>query len=66
MTINERMDRASIAIDIRGERVDSHLTKLGSFLGDDVKVGAGNTLAAGTVLTPGTQVPHHATVGKEG
>ena len=37
--------------------------KLGAFIGDDVKIGAGNTLAAGTVLAPGTTVPHHATVG---
>jgi bifunctional UDP-N-acetylglucosamine pyrophosphorylase/glucosamine-1-phosphate N-acetyltransferase len=63
MTINESMDRTSIHIDIRGEMVDSGLTKLGAFLGDDVKIGAGNTIAAGTVLAPGTSVPHHATVG---
>ena len=48
---------------MRGEAVDSGLAKLGAFMGDDVKVGAGNTLAAGTVLPPGTSVPHHATVG---
>jgi bifunctional UDP-N-acetylglucosamine pyrophosphorylase/glucosamine-1-phosphate N-acetyltransferase len=64
MTVNERMDRASIAVDIRGESVDSGLAKLGAFLGDDVKVGAGHTLAAGTVLPPGTSIAHHATVGE--
>jgi UDP-N-acetylglucosamine diphosphorylase / glucose-1-phosphate thymidylyltransferase / UDP-N-acetylgalactosamine diphosphorylase / glucosamine-1-phosphate N-acetyltransferase / galactosamine-1-phosphate N-acetyltransferase len=63
MTINENMDRTPIAVDVRGEVVDSGLVKLGAFIGDDVKVGAGNTLAAGTVLTPGSRVPHHATVG---
>lgn len=63
MTINEKMDRTSIPVDIRGALVDSGLTKLGAFLGDDVKVGAGNTLAAGSVLPPSTRVPHHATVG---
>ncbi len=63
MTINENMDRSSVRVDVRGEPVDSGLTKLGAFMGDDVKVGAGNTLAAGTVLAPGTCVPHHATIG---
>ena len=63
MTINEKMDRTSVWVDVRGESVDSGLTKLGAFMGDDVKIGAGNTLAAGTVLMPGTNVAHHATVG---
>ena len=63
MTINENIDRTSVRVDVRGESVDSSLTKLGAFMGDDVKVGAGNTLAAGTVLAPGTCVPHHATIG---
>jgi len=63
MTINESMDRTPVRVEVRGDLVDSGLTKLGAFLGDDVKVGAGNTLAAGTVLAAGTQVPHHFTVG---
>jgi UDP-N-acetylglucosamine diphosphorylase/glucosamine-1-phosphate N-acetyltransferase len=62
MTINESMDHASIVVDVRGEAMNSGLVKLGAFMGDDVKVGAGNTIAAGTVLAPGAQVPHHATV----
>jgi len=62
MTINENMDRTAIVVDVRGDALDSGLVKLGAFLGDDVKVGAGNTLAAGTVLLPGTSIPHHATV----
>ena len=63
MTINENMDRTPVVVDVRGEPTDSGLTKLGGFVGDDVKIGAGNTLAAGTVLAPGTSVPHHATIG---
>ena len=62
MTINENMDHTPVAVSVRGEPVNSGLVKLGGFIGDDVKVGAGNTLAAGTVLPPGTSVPHHATV----
>jgi bifunctional UDP-N-acetylglucosamine pyrophosphorylase/glucosamine-1-phosphate N-acetyltransferase len=63
MTINETMDRTPVRVDIRGEAVESGLVKLGAFVGDDVKIGAGNTLAAGTLLGPGTKVPHHATIG---
>lgn len=63
MTINENLDQSTVAVDVLGETVDSGLTKLGAFIADDVKIGAGNTLAAGTVLTPGTSLPHHATVG---
>ena len=61
MTINENLDRTSVRVDVLGETVDSGLTKLGAFIGDDVKIGAGNTLAAGTVLTPGTMraAPRH-------
>jgi UDP-N-acetylglucosamine diphosphorylase/glucosamine-1-phosphate N-acetyltransferase len=64
MTINENMDRTPVTVSVRGDTIDSGLAKLGAFIGDDVKVGAGNTLAAGTVLAPGTRVPHHATVGR--
>jgi len=63
MTINGSLDRTPIPVDIHGERLDSGLDKLGAFIGDNVKVGAGNTLAAGTVVAPGTVIPHHATVG---
>jgi len=63
MTINENLDQSNVSVDVLGEPVDSGLAKLGAFIGDDVKIGAGNTLAAGTVLTPGTSWPHHATVG---
>jgi NDP-sugar pyrophosphorylase family protein len=64
MTINENMDRTPVVVDVRSEPVDSGLTKLGAFMGDDVKIGAGNTLAAGTVVAAGTSVAHHATVGE--
>lgn len=64
MTINENMDRSSVVVNVRGEPLDSGLLKLGAFMGDDVKVGAGNTLHAGTVLAAGTSIAHHATVGE--
>jgi len=63
MTINENLDQSAVVVDVRGELMDSGLRKLGAFMGDDVKVGAGNTLPGGTLLPAGTRVPHHATVG---
>jgi bifunctional UDP-N-acetylglucosamine pyrophosphorylase/glucosamine-1-phosphate N-acetyltransferase len=63
VTINENIDRSNVCVEVRKRKVDCGLNKLGAFIGDGVKVGAGNTLAAGTVLNPNTTVPHHATVG---
>jgi bifunctional UDP-N-acetylglucosamine pyrophosphorylase/glucosamine-1-phosphate N-acetyltransferase len=40
---------------------DSHLRKLGSFIGDYAKVGASNTLLPGTVISSGTYIPHQGT-----
>lgn len=62
MTVNERMDREPIVVEILGQPVDSGLKKLGAFIGDGVKIGAGNTLAAGTILHPATIIEHHTTV----
>ncbi|MCK6554058.1 NTP transferase domain-containing protein [Candidatus Binatia bacterium] len=62
MTINERLERTPVTVDILGEPVDSGLVKLGAFLGDDVKIGGSNTIDPGTVISPGTIIPHRATV----
>ena len=40
----------------------SYRVRAGNLTSPDVKIGAGNTLPAGTVLASGTSVPHHATV----
>jgi len=64
VTFNENRDpETAVAADVRGDLVSSGLKKLGAFLGDNVSIGGGNTVAAGTVLAPGTRVAHHATVG---
>ena len=62
VTINENLDHSPISVDLRGESTRTGLKKLGSFIGDDVKIGASNTLAAGSILEPGTIVPHNATL----
>ncbi len=62
MTVNETLDRQPIALNIRGSKVDSGLKKLGSFIGDRAKIGAGNTLAAGTIVEADAVIEHHTTV----
>ncbi len=62
MTVNETMDRQPIGVNILGSRVDSGLKKLGAFIGDRAKIGAGNTLAAGTIVDAGAVIEHHTTV----
>lgn len=63
VTINENLDHSAVCVSLRGEPTETGLDKLGAFIGDGVKIGAGNTLAAGTFLDPGEVVPHNATVG---
>lgn len=63
MTINENMDRSTVRVDLRGQVADSGLDKLGAFIGDDVKIGASHTIAAGTVIQPGSVIPHRVTLG---
>jgi bifunctional UDP-N-acetylglucosamine pyrophosphorylase/glucosamine-1-phosphate N-acetyltransferase len=67
MTINHELDDRPVEVELPGRRVNSNHTKLGSFIGDRVRVGASNTLAAGTLVLPDVQVPHHYSYrGREG
>ncbi|HYD46888.1 MAG TPA: sugar phosphate nucleotidyltransferase [Terriglobales bacterium] len=63
VTINENLDHSPITVEIRGEAIETELVKIGSFIGDEVKIGVGNKLAAGAVIPAGTIIPHDATVG---
>ncbi len=66
MTLTQHLDRSPIEIHTPGGSVDSGLDKLGSFLGDGVRVGASNTLAPGTVVPPGEVIPPHCTYPRGG
>jgi NDP-sugar pyrophosphorylase family protein len=56
MTINREMDDRVIEVPIGARRVSTHLTKVGAFIGDRAKLGAGHTLAPGTVVGVAAQV----------
>jgi bifunctional UDP-N-acetylglucosamine pyrophosphorylase/glucosamine-1-phosphate N-acetyltransferase len=65
MTVNNLMNDESVKVKINPgthNRVsvltDSHLKKLGAFIGDNAKVGASTTLLPGTVISSGTYIPH--------
>jgi UDP-N-acetylglucosamine diphosphorylase / glucose-1-phosphate thymidylyltransferase / UDP-N-acetylgalactosamine diphosphorylase / glucosamine-1-phosphate N-acetyltransferase / galactosamine-1-phosphate N-acetyltransferase len=62
MTVNNAMTGQPVTMSINGEAVDSGLTKLGAFVGDNAKIGASNTLGPGTIIPAGTFVPHNVSV----
>lgn len=59
MTINRTENRKPIKVKILGKAVDSHYEKLGTFAGDNVFIGASNTLLAGTIVPSGKAIPHN-------
>jgi len=61
MTINRNVDRGPVVALVEGREVATELEKLGSFIGDGSRIGAGNCLSAGLGLGPKTVIPHHRT-----
>ncbi|MBU1627502.1 NTP transferase domain-containing protein [bacterium] len=61
VTINEKLDGSTISVIVNNQKIDSQLTKLGSFIGDNTKVGASNTLLPGTFIHSSQMIPHRGT-----
>ncbi len=57
MTVNRSIDWQPISVKNGTKKVDSGNVKLGAFIGDEVVVGAGNTIQPGTVVPPGKVLP---------
>jgi bifunctional UDP-N-acetylglucosamine pyrophosphorylase/glucosamine-1-phosphate N-acetyltransferase len=57
MTINRELDDRVIEVPIGARRVSTHLSKVGAFIGDRATLGAGHTLAPGTVVGVAAVVP---------
>jgi len=63
MTVNESLDDTTIEVKIGDRLVDTGLTKVGAFVGDRAVIGASNTLPPGTLVPPGSRLPHRGTIG---
>lgn len=59
MTINRGELGKSVKTRVHEAVIDTGLKKLGAFVGDDVIIGAGNTIIAGTVINAGVSIPHN-------
>ncbi len=57
MTVNRSVDWKTISVKNGRKARDTGLTKLGAFVGDNVVIGAGNTIQPGTVVTPDQILP---------
>ncbi len=56
MTVNRAIDWKPIGVKSDNKKIDTGKTKLGAFVGDNVVIGAGNT------IQPGTVIPHEKTL----
>jgi bifunctional UDP-N-acetylglucosamine pyrophosphorylase/glucosamine-1-phosphate N-acetyltransferase len=59
MTINRKLDSSPIDVILNEEKVSTGLTKLGAFIGDGVKIGASNTLGAGSIISANSEIGHN-------
>ncbi len=57
MTVNRHLDWETVKWKQGKKPIDTKRTKLGSFIGDNAIVGAGNTIQPGTVIPPGKVLP---------
>jgi len=57
MTVNRTVDWKQIKVKNGKRPTSTGMTKLGAFLGDNVVVGAGNTLEPGVVVASGKIIP---------
>ncbi len=56
MTVNSALDHTPICVTLNDKKISSHLEKLGAFIGDNVEVGASNTLEFGTIIPPNIKI----------
>jgi len=57
MTVNRAIDWEPIKVKSGKKSIDTGRPKLGAFVGDNVVIGAGNTIQPGTVISPGKILP---------
>lgn len=57
MTVNRKLDWTTIKVKHQKKSKDTGILKLGSFIGDNVTIGAGNSIEPGTIVPPGKTLP---------
>jgi len=62
MTVNRKLDWSTIKVMHQKKARDTGILKLGAFIGDDVAIGAGNSIEPGTIIPPGKVVPAHYSI----
>lgn len=71
ITANKRLDRKSVGVVVKGEKIDSRKPNIGVFMGDDVKVGIrvstmpGAVVGSGSVIFPGVTLSGYFDPGSE-
>lgn len=65
MTVNRTVDWKPIHVKIGKKTINTERVKLGAFIGDNVVIGAGNTIRPGTVIAPNKILPARYTVTKD-
>lgn len=57
VTVNGNLDGSPVQVKLDGQSLDTGLKKLGAFIGDGARIGAGHTLPAGTMIRAGSTIP---------
>ena len=65
MTINCNIDKAVVKTKINRTELNTGMSKLGAFVGDNSVLGCGHNLKPGSIIKNGVVVPHHLTFPKE-
>ncbi len=56
ITSNVKSDKTLVTVFVNGEKVETHLKKMGAILGDEVEVGCNSVLNPGTVVGPKSNI----------
>lgn len=62
MTVNATLEGKTVSVLVDGVLQDSGFNKLGAFIGDNVEIGASNTMPAGIMIEAGAHIPHHTSL----
>lgn len=65
ITATSRLDRKTIRVNWKGKMYESHLFKLGSIIGDNVRFGVSVSIMPGKFIAPGCLVPPNSTITKD-